>query len=423
MNKMDIEWPIADADFSKIIGGEIIDIVNSSNIEEEFYTYSINFNKSAHILTEYLLKEPKISNLDSYFFSLAYLYRHSIELIIKSIGFKYIVKLDDRKAFLKDTFHNLVKIFETITPFIKTQLEKDSAAFNWLVTYFDDISAIDKESDSFRYPFGISIEKAIIYFETTKKFSIKSVFEKQTQINLLVFANKMEVAFDMLNSIYNDKFGDSSYYKDYKPTFLEEGGSYYSQSVVGYQYNAEKFSPFVKAYTESAEYLYKRICDDISLKEALFIPMCYLYRNAVELSLKETLFEECEFTFQEAVKHLKVRKHSIQALWNVIRGKVIEHADAPAGDTTIENVERYITQLHNIDGTSDKFRYPTNKCLQLHFSTKKKLDIDNVNKFFSQLLSFLDAVNGMMSQHNEWKAEMEAEYRSEMASYYNSSDY
>lgn len=172
----------------------------------------------------------------------------------------------------------------------------------------------------------------------------------------------------------------------------------------------------------STDNLNKRINDDTNLKEILFIPMCYLYRNAVELSLKEILFEECEFTFQEAVKHLNERKHSMQALWNIIRNKVIEHADAPAGDTTIENVERYIIQLHNIDGTSDRFRYHDNKYLQQHFRTKKALDIDNVNKFFSQLLSFLVAVNGMMSQHNEWKAEMEAEYHSEMASYYNPSE-
>lgn len=420
---MDIDWPVSNADFKRIADGEIIEIVNLNNIEEEFYTFACNFNKSAHMLTEYILEDPRIERLDFYFFSLAYLYRHSIELILKSIGFKYIVDIDDRKAFLKDTFHNLAKILVAITPFIQSHFDKDIEAYNWIVLYFADINLIDKESDSFRYPFGISVEKKVVLFEMTKVYSIKPVFDKQTHIDIEGFANKMEVTFELLDSIYKENFGSNTYYKEYKPVFLEEGGGYYSQSVIGYRYSAEKFYPHVKAYTESAECLYKKICEDSSLKDILFIPMCYLYRNAIELSLKETLFEECSFTFQEAVMHLNDKKHKILGLWNLIKGEIEEHADAPKGDTTMENVEKYISQLNNMDGSSDKFRYPTNKYLEFHFRGKKKFDIDNVNKFFVELLSFLSAVNGMMSQHNDWKAEMEAEYKSEMSSYYDSSDY
>lgn len=53
--------------------------------------------------------------------------------------------------------------------------------------------------------------------------------------------------------------------------------------------------------------------------------------------------------------------------------------------------------------SSDKFRYPTNKHLDLHFRDKKKFQIDNVNQFFGDLTSFLSAVNTMMSIHNEIK--------------------
>lgn len=423
MSKMELDWPVSDANFHKVIGGEIIEIINNKNIEEEFFKYAYNFNKVAHIITEYILKNPRISNLDIYFFALAYLYRHSIELILKAIGFQYIINLEKRKAFLKSTRHNLAMIFESITPFIKSQLDNDKDANNWLVSYFDDISTIDKESDSFRYPFGIHVEKVAGHFEKVKGYSIKPVFNEQKNINLVTFANKMEIAFDLLKSLYQDKFGAVNEYKEYNPSFLEEGGNYYSRSVIGYKYSVEKFYPFVRAYTECAECLYKKINEDKGLKESLFIPMCYLYRNAVEISLKETLFEECSFTFQEAVKNLKERKHSILSLWNLIRGEVIEHADAPKDDTTIENVERYITQLHNADGTSDKFRYPTDKYLQLHFREKKKYDISNVNNFFCELLAFLQTVNLMMSEHNKWKADMEAECQSEMATYYDPSDY
>lgn len=82
-----MEWPESSADFNKVIGGEIVKIIGTNKMEEEFYNYAMNFYRAAHIVTEYALNNPHKSNLDIYFFALAYLYRHSIELILKAIGF------------------------------------------------------------------------------------------------------------------------------------------------------------------------------------------------------------------------------------------------------------------------------------------------------------------------------------------------
>lgn len=420
---MDFKWPISDASFFKVNGGNIVNLKNDKNLDEEFYEYGIKFKKAAHCLTEYLFERNDISKLDIYFFALAYLYRQSLELILKAIGFKYIVPLEDRKVFLKDTFHNLSEILSYITPFIQGYFDKDLEGHEWIRFYFNDIDVIDKESDGFRYPFGIFVEKVDFGFETKRRYSIKLLFEKQTHINLEAFANKMEVAFEILDEIYQEEYGESDYYDSYAPTFLEEGGSYYGQSVVGYSYSLERFYPYVRAYTESAEYLYNMICKNNKLKDTLFIPMCYLYRNAVELSLKRILYEESSLTLDEALRHINKKKHKVVGLWNLIKSEVEEHANAPEDDTTILDVESYITQLNNVDGTSDKFRYPTDKHLNFYFRDGKKFDVDNINNFFGQLLSFLSAVDSMMSEHNEWKSEMESEYRSEMESYYDHGEY
>lgn len=224
----------------------------------------------------------------------------------------------------------------------------------------------------------------------------------------------MEVAFEILECYLLETEIEDELYKEYKPIFLEEGGDYYYQSVIGYSYNKDKFYPYVKAYTESAEYLYDCMSKDSELNELLFIPMCYLYRNAIELIMKEILFEECSYSFQEAVRLLNSKKHSILALWNSIKSDIIKHAQDPEEDTTIANVEKYIKQLHSIDGQADKFRYPTDKYLNLYFKTSKKLDLGNVANYFGELATFLSGVCAMMSAHNEWLAEMEAEYRADM---------
>ena len=84
---------------------------------------------------------------------------------------------------------------------------------------------------------------------------------------------------------------------------MEKGGNYYAQSVVGYKDNKEKFYPYTKAYLETANYLkdwMKKKVDsgENNCDEYLFLPMCYLYRNCVELSLKTIWFEEIEEDFR-----------------------------------------------------------------------------------------------------------------------------
>lgn len=415
---MESKWPETNADFFRINSRNIINLKNNNKLEEEFYKYAISFKKSAQLLTKHLLKNNDISKLDTYFFSLAYLYRQSIELILKAIGFKYILLLKDRKIFLKDTFHNLSKILDYIIPYNQEFIVKDPKGYRWIKSYFKDIDKIDRESDAFRYPFNITVDKTEWGFENKKKFSIKSLFKKQTHINLVEFATKMEISFEILDGIYHEQYGKIDYYSGYEPMFIEEGGSYYGQSVVGYSYSRERFYPYIKAYKESAIYLYEMICKDSKLNKDLFIPMCYLYRNAVELSLKQILFEESSFGLDEALKQMNKKKHRVVGLWNLIKSEIEEHANPPEGDTILIDVEKYIVQLNNIDGTADKFRYPTDKNLNLYFKHGKEVDVDNVNDFFEQLLTFLSSVDSMMSAHNEIKAEIEAEYRADIESYY-----
>jgi hypothetical protein len=363
----------------------------------------------------HILEKPDIGKLDTYFFSLSYLYRHSLELILKALGFKYILGMDNRKDFIKETFHNLSFLLEAVNPYIKDNVKKNCKAFQWLEAYFEDMNDIDKESDSFRYPFGITMQRN--RSDNQKHFGIKLFFEKQTHIDLIAFANKMEIAFEIINSYLIDLDIKDELFKEYKPTFLEEGGDYYYQCVIGYSYSRDKFYPYVKAYTESAEYLYDCMSKSKNLSELLFIPMCYLYRNAIELSMKEILFEECSYSFQEAVGLMNDKKHSLLGLWKSIKADIIKHAQAQDEDTTLASVEKYINQLHNIDGQAVKFRYPTDKYMNLHFQTTKKLDIENVANYFEELATFLSGVCMMMSAQNEWVAEMEAEYRADMENY------
>ena len=329
-------------------------------------------------------------------------------MILKAIGFKYLKSTVERKQFIKETFHNLYDIAEYIFPYIKEYIEEDMYSYNWMMSIFDDMNSIDKESDSFRYPFGI-IKKTTSSFGTYKpKFEVKIFFDKETHIDLISFANKMEIIFYILKGYYLEKKQKVKETREYSTIFLEEGGEYYAKSVIGYNYSIGKFYCNVTAYRNCADILYDIISKNND-KKNLFMPMCYLYRNSVELAMKEILFEESSFGFQESLKKLNDNKHRVHSLWKEIKDDIRKHAQVNEDDIILKNIEMYIKHLNEIDGSADIFRYPIGKSLNVYFAGGRSFDLNNVRDFFEHILCFFKNICYMMSEQNEILREIQAE--------------
>lgn len=389
---------------------EKIKVITNKPIEDEFFNYANNFKEAASTIAKDALYSNKIAVLDINFFSLAFLYRHSIELSLKAIGFQYITENEERKKFLNKTRHNLYDISTYISEHIQEYIDIDKEAYDWMMNIFEDMNDIDKESDSFRYPFSIIKKETDIFNQNKKEFNIKEFFDKQTHINLLDFANKMEIVFDILKSYYLREDNITEKYKEYRPVFLEEGGGYYSQSVIGYGYNRNSFYYNIQSYRNGAKVLYNHSSKNLEQRNSLFMPLCYLYRNSIELSMKDILFDESSYTYQETLKLLNKNKHKLLSIWKSIKSDIIKHCCVSKDDKLICDVERYISELNNIDGAADKFRYPTDKYMNLHFKRGKSFDVNNVKDFFEYILSFFNSVSSLMSEQNQMLKDMESEY-------------
>lgn len=140
------------------------------------------------------------------------------------------------------------------------------------------------------------------------------------------------------------------------------------------------------------------------------MPMCFLYRNAVELGLKRLIIEDSHINSFKALRIVRKKKHSILGLWNSIADEITEYADAPEDDTTLDDSQRYIETFHNFDQSSDLFRYPCNKNMEPFFLDKKKFDVENVASCFEELCNILNGVDGMLSAVKEYETEMASSY-------------
>ena len=93
---------------------------------------------------------------------------------------------------------------------------------------------------------------------------------------------------------------------------------------------------------------------------------------------------------------------------------MIEYANAPDDDDTINNADKCIKKLHDIDTGSSLFRYPCNMNLEVYFKHRVFLSIENVSNYFEAIFNFFNAVNTMLSVAKEYEYDM----LSEMGDYY-----
>lgn len=399
---VDYKWVRPDMDLYHIGGNNehIINVVNSGSLDIDFYVYAQNFFEAAEYVIHYLGEEAAekqdIAKLDLWYFAMVYLYRQSLELLLKASIFQTVTNNTDRKDIVGEIRHDLKQAFEKLLELRSLIIDGNENA-KWLMDYLSDISRIDRESDMFRYPFGNNL---------------KVLFESQANISLVATHDNMNKAYNIIKEIYDMGAFSEQIYEGYEPQLIIEGGNYYQQSVVGYKYSRHAFYPYYSSYEEVGKFLKEVIAT--KKKPNLFMPMCYLYRNAVELGLKRLIIEDSHIENSKALRIIRKKKHSILGLWNSIAEEIKEYANAPDDDTTLDDTHQYIQTFHNFDQSSDLFRYPCNKDMVSYFSESRKLDIENVSSCFEELCNFLDAVDSMLSEIKDYEAEMAAE----MASYY-----
>lgn len=383
----------------------LVTVFNSGNLPDDFKKYADNFFDAAEYVIHYLGEEAAekydIAKLDIWYFALIYLYRQSLELLLKANIFKVVSSNYDRKEIVGEIRHDLKQGFEKLIE-LKGLTTDGNENAQWLLAYLSDISCIDKESDMFRYPFG------------NKQ---KVLFDKQTHISLVATHDNMNKANSILNDIFYSGTFKVEEYEAFYPKLIVEGGHYYQQSVVGYKFAERSFYPFYSSYEKVGTFLKEIILKEH--KSELFIPMCYIYRNAVELGLKRLIIEDSHIETEIAIKIMQKKKHSILGLWNSIVNEIKEYSNAPEDDTTIEDTFQYIQTFHNIDPSSDLFRYPCNKNMEIYFKSNIDFDIDNVSSCFQELCNFLDGVDGMLNEIKSIEAEMNSYY----TDYMDNSDY
>lgn len=110
---------------------------------------------------------------------------------------------------------------------------------------------------------------------------------------------------------------------------------------------------YAEGYRQGAEILVNYVCESHRDQDKLVYPICFLYRQYLELVLKRII----ELGFAFAAKDKKpTLGHNLQRLWKESKSLVFQ-VWPDGDDSELSIIETAVNEFHAIDGQGQGFRY------------------------------------------------------------------
>ena len=168
-----------------------------------------------------------------------------------------------------------------------------------------------------------------------------------------------------------------------------------------------KFSPYADGYREGAKALAKDCVEDRGLNDILIYPIVFLYRQYIELRLKEIIIG---LRYCNGQERTFPQNHKIDNLWNTMKSDYVACGESVDSED-FQHAERLITEFCQVDPLATGFRYPINK--EGDCSLKlEHIHIQNFGEVMDRLANFLDAISDQVAHMEDIASEMYSEYLS-----------
>jgi hypothetical protein len=169
------------------------------------------------------------------------------------------------------------------------------------------------------------------------------------------------------------------------------------------------WSLYASGYKEAADLLVHGVEARKAGQDTLVYPVLFLYRQYLELELKDLIrmarrLQDIEGGFP---KH-----HRIDTLWAVCHQLLSEISPQDAVDE-LKEVGRLIRAFSEADPTSLAFRYPEDKDGKRSLPGITHINLRNVREVIGKIAVILTGASAQVGEYLGYKAEMEQEFRGE----------
>jgi hypothetical protein len=171
--------------------------------------------------------------------------------------------------------------------------------------------------------------------------------------------------------------------------------------------NGKSWVIYADGYKRAAELLVEHIEDIYDINTVIF-PILALYRQYVELSLKEII------SYGQYLDNHNIKQggHILSKLWASAKSYIKKHY-SPLDNQKIKRAEDLINKLHEIDPTSEATRYPFVKSKRIggikrapSFTfNEKPINLKELKNEINELGSLLHGISSYMAISQDLEAE------------------
>lgn len=177
--------------------------------------------------------------------------------------------------------------------------------------------------------------------------------------------------------------------------FMESTNSQQSSTLGSSYFDEEKYTEYYLAYKEAGDRLISVALEDQSLfKEIAIYPIAFLYRQYVELSIKNLLLKiSQDFKNDKSIRG----SHDLYHLWHILLDIIKKDKLSKPNVFTTEYItnaligaDAYLAELSLVDRESMAFRYPDDKShTKSYFPNEASIDLINLKERITELANLL----------------------------------
>ena len=361
-----------------------------SKIKEDLFDLSeAYFECACDIFEEILEKADDNIKLDMWFIPGVYMFRQSLELIIKALLAKKIQKKNILQDIYLECKHDLAGLFQKYKE-CEDNIVIQAKERQWIENYLASIEIVDSNSALFRYPF-------------------KDEFLLQYQNRFLDIAdmgNAFLNAYTILKKCFTGKEDTSIIEIDVTMStdFLIFANNGFGNCYLWESLFGDNFHKQVVGYSSTAYFLFQKYIFD--KKYGRIFPIIFLLRNAIELSLKRLLDSKVEKQLPEKIIHCIKNSHVLyKELWLNQKEMIVYYAKEHGEDLeTLDILDKHIKELDSIDRQGDRFRYPFSYSFEYRFSNIQ-IDMENVFEWMQGIFNVLDGCDDILDEITDFEYE------------------
>lgn len=191
---------------------------------------------------------------------------------------------------------------------------------------------------------------------------------------------------------YNDKYYESLF------TSAED---VYNNACVNWSHDPLEL--YATAYKESAEKLVETVVSSQRHQDTFIYPIVFLYRQYIELRLKEIIREGGKLLEEPGNFPMH---HRIHELWPIALKIVEKVYESEEGKPDFGFVEHVFKEFSKYDPESFSFRYPTDKKGNNPLAGLTRINVRCLAESIDRLAEILESLSAGISVYRDWQNDM-----------------